>query len=411
MSAGIAWVVVVVRARPSFTAPANPTSASLSAAAARRALWVTVLTLAVAWTLRIRAVYAGLDRLSRVGNLAQLLGDVTGLGTGLAILAVLRSQGMAPADARRETRLRGAVLVVAVAVMVGCFTAGPFGRESTDFVADYARQRWYWGYQGAFLAYLGYVFTEVMVLCRRFALIPGSRLLQVGLRLAAVGGGFGLAYVLARAGYIAAAQTRVVTALTFYPVLSQLLLTLGSVLIIIGLFLPAVGPRLLRRRHDRAYSELRPLWIALADDELVNRLPVDTVTDRRGRTRPTEPEFALHRRVIEIRDGLLNLRPWLSAAEPGSTGQTRTVPTWSSPTRWGRRSTDPSPARGEAITITTALAARKRGTVGSLPPMLVEPRGAGSFTDELQWLRAVSTAYEDLTGPADPATAVHAGTV
>lgn len=406
ISAGVAWVVVIARARPSFAAPATTSTlaGSPAAAAARRALWATVFTLAVAWTLRIRTVYAGLDRLSRIGNLAQLLGDVTGLGTGLAILAVLRSQGMSLAVAQRGIRRRAVVLLVAAAVMVVCFAAGAFGRESTDFVADYARQRWYWGYQAAFLAYLGYVFAEVVVLCRRFALIPGSRLLRVGLRLAAVGGGFGLAYVLGRAGYIAAAQTRVVTRLGFYPVLSQLLLTIGSASIIVGLFLPAIGPRLLRRRHDRAYLELRPLWAALTGADLVNPLPVRTVIDHRGRLVPAEREFALHRRVIEIRDGLLNLRPWLSAAAGNQTrGDPSTRP---ASTRWAlplRPATHTDHARGEAVTITGALAARTGGAVGSPPQVLLEPRGSGSFSDELRWLRAVSTSYQQLQNRADPA--------
>lgn len=408
-SAGVAWVVVVMRARPSFAAPGDPTSArSVSAAAARRALWATVLTLAIAWTLRVRAVYDGVDRLSGIGNLAQLLGDVTGLGTGLAILAVLRSQGIEAALARRATRQRAAVLMVAAAVMVVCFAAGSFGRESTDFVADYARQGWYWGYQAAFLAYLGYVFVEVIILCQRFALLGVSPLLRVGLRLAAVGGGCGLAYVLARAGYIAAAQTRMVTRLGSYPVLSQLLLTVGSALIIVGLFLPAVGPRLLRRRYGHAYAEIEALWTALAGADLVHPLPVDTVTDPRGRTVPAEPGFALHRRVIEIRDGLLGLRPWL----PTATGHGPHGATRAARARGGQRitrgpsTTELTHAREEAITITKALSARALGIPGAVPPVLVEPRGSGTFADELRWLRAVSTAYRDLTGRADSAGSV-----
>ncbi len=141
-SAAVAWVVVIARARPTFAAPATPASArSVAAVATRRALWATVLTLAVAWTLRIRGVYAGVDRLSGIGNLAQLLGDVTGLGTGLAILGVLRSQGMGAAVARRATRQRGMVLVVAAAVMAapgrcssptacGTWSPWPTGRTS-----------------------------------------------------------------------------------------------------------------------------------------------------------------------------------------------------------------------------------------------------------------------------------------
>lgn len=380
-AAGVAWAVVVLRARPSLAGPPNP---------ARRALWVTFLALALGWTVRIRAVYAGLDRVTGVGNLAQLLGDLAGMVTGLSILMVLRAQAAAPAP--HPLRRPAAVLAAAAAVMAVCFAAGPFGRESTEFATDYARQHWYWGYQAAYLGYIGYVFTELTALCRRFARLTPSRLLSVGLHITAAGGLLGLGYVVLRAAYIVAAQGTVVSRLGFYSTLSQLLIAAASVLAIAGVFMPTAGPWLARRRVRRDLDQLEPLWGALEAAGLLNALPV---TDRRPghRERHGDLEFALHRRVVEIRDGLLALRPWLATSDDLA-DPTAAAPGVSS--RGPRSQHLSDDARSEADRIAAALRARSSGLDGRQPRRVSPPAGAGTFADEISWLRAVSGAFAHL---------------
>jgi hypothetical protein len=386
-AAGVAWVVVILRARPSLAGPPNR---------ARRALWVTFLTLALGWTVRIRSVYAGLDRVTGTPNLAQLLGDLAGMVTGLSILMVLRAQAAIPSP--HPLRRPAAVLAGAAAVLAVGFVAGPFGRESTEFATDYARQRWYWGYQAAYLAYLGAVFTELTVLCRRFARLTPNRLLSAGLHLTAVGGSLGLAYVVLRAAYIVAAQGTVVSRLGFYSTLSQVLIAAASVLAIAGVVLPTVEPRLARRRLRRTLDQLNPLWDALETAGLLNALPV---TDRTPghRERPADLHFALHRRVVEIRDGLLALRPWLSTpADPA--GPAPVAPEIAAPDRRSRAFT--ADTSSEAARIAAALRAYARGIQGRQPATVSAPGGAGTFADEVSWLRAVSVTFGQLQQSAPP---------
>lgn len=377
-AASVAWAVVALRARPSLAGPPN---------LARRALWVTFLALALGWTVRIRAVYAGIDRLAQTPNLAQLLGDLAGTVTGLSILVVLRAQASVPAP--HPLRRPAAVLAAAAAVMAACFVAGPFGRESTEFATDFARQHWYWAYQAAFLGYIGVVFAELTVLCRRFARMTPSRLLSVGLHVTAVGGLLGLAYVVLRAAYIVAAQGTVVSRLGFYSTLSQLLIAAGSVLAVAGVVLPTAGPWLARRRLRRALDQLEPLWVALETAGLLNALPV-AEPEPGHRQDHGDLDFALHRRVVEIRDGLLALRPWLSSRGA------RTAPALAAPaaTSGSRRSRGPrDDARSEADRIAAALRARSRGLDGRQPRKVSAPAGAGSFAEEISWLRAVSVTF------------------
>jgi hypothetical protein len=383
-AAGVAWVVVILRARPSLAGPPNR---------ARRALWVTFLTLALGWTVRIRSVYAGLDRVTGTPNLAQLLGDLAGMVTGLSILMVLRAQAAIPPP--HPLRRPAVVLAGAAAVLVVCFVAGPFGRESTEFATDYARQRWYWGYQAAYLAYLGAVFTELTVLCRRFARLTPNRLLSAGLHLTAVGGSLGLAYVVLRAAYIVAAQGTVVSRLGFYSTLSQVLIAAASVLAIAGVVLPTVEPRLARRRLRRTLDQLNPLWDALETAGLLNALPVTDRTPGR-RARPADLQFALHRRVVEIRDGLLALRPWLSTPA----GPSPVAPEIAAPDHRSRVLT--ADASSEAARIAAALRAYARGIQGRQPATVSAPGGAGTFADEVSWLRAVSVTFGQLQQSAPP---------
>jgi hypothetical protein len=92
----------------------------------------------------------------------------------------------------------------------------------------------------------------------------------------------------------------------------------GSVVFMIGLAYPAVHMRIAAWRiwwqHRRAYHQLTPLWTVLNQ-----RFPEDALSQPRG-WRDTLNPLGVHRRyyrrVIECRDGLLRISPFLARTCP-----------------------------------------------------------------------------------------------
>ncbi|MFD0854309.1 MAB_1171c family putative transporter, partial [Actinomadura adrarensis] len=147
-------------------------------------------------------------------------------------------------------------------------------------------------------------------------------------------------------------------------------------------------------RHRRTYRRLSPLWHALAEAMPQIVLP-------RGGLDRFSYRYGVHRRVIEIRDGLLLLRPY---CDPVLRDRTETTADGFGP---------PGPqsaALQEAITIRKALAAYQSrrpatrvhesttgGTTG--PPagdQVHDPGNSVAGADlesEAEWLMQVSSAF------------------
>jgi hypothetical protein len=153
-----------------------------------------------------------------------------------------------------------------------------------------------------------------------------DRNLRIGLRLSAIGMASAAAGSIFRALYI-------VVAWVFGPVV-KILLLLGVPFVIVGVMLflagvtyPGLRARVSalrrRRQHRREHEALAPLWTVLVEafPSIVLRTP-----PRRGdRLSPRGIHRVHYRRVIEIRDGLVQLSPYLDAdfgavvaADPGA---------------------------------------------------------------------------------------------
>ncbi|MGC0316995.1 MAB_1171c family putative transporter [Kitasatospora acidiphila] len=131
-------------------------------------------------------------------------------------------------------------------------------------------------------------------------------------------------------------------------------------------------------RARRRYRALEPLWSALH-----TAVPGIALAPRPGRRPPLRTaEFALYRRIIEIRDGQLALRPylppqlpeWLAAVEPGG---------------------EPDGAVLEAAALAAALEARRAGRPGGEPagPGWVPQPVPGTVAGEAAWLLQVAAAF------------------
>jgi len=163
-------------------------------------------------------------------------------------------------------------------------------------------------------SYLLYAFAAAGLWTRRYARGAEPRLRR-GLRIASVGL---LGISLAGATFVASNVSRWAGTPAPPPVVitSIFLLLLGIVLFIVGMAYPTVKTRMaaLRvwRRHRRAYRRLRPLWTVLNEQfpqDALNRVPAsrwrDALTLRSVHRR-------YYRRVIECRDGLVRISPYLA---------------------------------------------------------------------------------------------------
>jgi hypothetical protein len=371
VAAALAWIAVAVRAPGTWRSSGSP---------ARRALWVALLSLALGWTLRIPANYRTLDEATGVGNLAQVVGDSLALATACAILAMLIFQ-TSPADTgARRVLLRAGLLGVVLVAMGITFALAPLNQETAEFVTTYRTRPAFLAYELPYLVFLSYAFYDLARLCRRYAQLSDRRYLKAGMRLIQVAGGLGILYVALRIAYLVAVQAAPSVDLTAYEPVSKLLVAVLSILAIIGAVLPAAGPRV---EDYRAHRELYPLWSAMHEAEPAIALEAPQ-SPTRDRFRVRDLRFRLHRRVIEIRDGQLALRPYRqpdAALTARRRGQQRQLVG------------EDLEAAVEAATLAAAVEDKAAGQP-ALPLTSTTPSPGGSrLSEEVSWLRKVSRNF------------------
>jgi hypothetical protein len=248
-----------------------------------------------------------------------------------------------------------------------------------------------------FLAYVGYMgcsSVDVARLASRFTRLGSAPLLRLGLLMVTVGSYLsGLYAALKLAGFVAGLtidrNLDVVTAQATRPliIVSALLLSIGSTL-------PAWGRSVGAHRPAEwvgayvSYLTLRPLWEALY--AVKPQIALRPYSRRADRLIPVDLRFRLIRRVVEIRDGLLLLRPYRSPeSQARATGLAR---------RAGLRGAELA-ATVEAAEIAWSLRAMSRAgavaeTTTSEPAATADFDGvAASVLDEVQWLTQVTHAF------------------
>jgi hypothetical protein len=138
---------------------------------------------------------------------------------------------------------------------------------------------------------------------------PASRV-RSGMVWMGAGSVLGLAYCAHKAIFLATATggIAVLDADTMNSVQSTLL-TLTALAFVTGLLWPTVTgwPVFRHLIAFRAYRKLHPLWQAYVEAE------PDIAFEDTGKTRLRDIEFRLYRRIIEIRDGMLAVRPYAGA--------------------------------------------------------------------------------------------------
>ncbi|MEU1821288.1 MAB_1171c family putative transporter [Streptomyces abikoensis] len=342
-------------------------------------LWVAFAAYAPAGQFVIESV---------VPRASRLVSNCASLAAATAVLAFM-FQLSDPDTARRRISLRLLYLLSAVSVMSGLFIAGQTDRFSPQLYALYVF---------VYITYLGITVGEFLVQTWKQSCRSRRPSQRIGLRMASAGCACALVYC----GY------KIFTLLSFgfdlglithnyqcssivTPVrctFSVAAPALGVLLIVFGLTLPALAwpvSQLARKRWEaRSFKALAPLWSELVEvspDIVLTPTSSDEVTEE-------DADFFLHRRVIEINDGILTLRAYRSGRVQQATRHALA--------QLGEADTLRGYATVEAAVLKDAVRAKHRGLKpnGDIArPAPGTDERDGNLRAETEWLLLVAQAY------------------
>jgi hypothetical protein len=389
----LAWIMVAIQVRHVRRDRDNPS---------QRALLAFFACIALAVTSGSPPFWGEINSYSRYGDLATLYAQTFVVCALASVLSLLVSWNYPRERAKRQIYLRLALIAIAVAVMITLFV-------SVDhYHSDYTTklEQWYAASPG-FIAYLclyqavvAVTVIDVAQLCTRYAKRVKDQHVRTGLLVTATGAVFVLVYSLIRINDIITAQAGLAPLPQLEPV-ATLCSAIGAICVLIGLSYPSWADRCTAAavyvRRYRAYRQIEPLWSAfVAAEPGIVLEPKSQESDARERSRRRAFDFKLRRRVIEIHDGELALRPYrhayvadrARAASDGLTGL-------------------PQSAYIEATCLHAALAAKarrqRREGPGGMPEYAVagfdpdaEPSWLTLLDEELRWLALLSKTFTRL---------------
>ena len=340
--------------------------------------------LAVASSLSVSAVTAGVAQVSGVLSLADAIERTGVIGAGFCAQSLLRrirepDRGQLSWRTGRSRALTIALVVLWVAFIVGNV------RGSEVFGSVARPEFWPTVYMAAFLGYMAYVLVDVMIGCWHYASSAGGAL-GVGLRLMAAGCASALTYAAFKVAALALVDLGPRMPAFLESTIGRTDVVLAGVLVAVGASLPAMVRRWqVASRWSRSYvahDQLYPLWSALI--AVTPGLALDPPGSRiRDRLRVRDLDMRLYRRVIEIRDGRLELRELFA---PSVVAASRALA--SDRGLHGRA----AGAFVEAKVLEAALLAATTGQAIDAPWVGAIPEGE-STADEVEWLREVARQF------------------
>jgi hypothetical protein len=340
----------------------------------QRTLWFAFAALTLAMTLRRPPIMHAIDDGTGIVNLSTLLKQYLGIIAAAAVLEFVYV--IARPQQRAGVRLRMAAAGATMALLTVLFAFIPRRAEAEDFFESSAGSVPATAYLLVWLAYLGTAMAMATWLFWGSSRHAGAGWLRTGLRLLGAGTAVGVGYSFARAVYLVLRLTEVAgpgsdeNASTVTDVMKQAAIGL----ILVGSSVPAVGVAWQAAWQWRYLRALRPLW-----QDLTGAVP-EVVLGEELRRR--ELRMRLHRRAVEIRDAILALQPYVSAAQRDAADAA-------------------APGRPDLAEACWIEAARHAKLAGRAPDDTVQRRDVGSagqdaadvdLKAEARWLRRIETA-------------------
>jgi hypothetical protein len=309
---------------------------------------------AMSYVVSINPVWVAIGNATHSANLSVPLAQgcvVLVFALQATVIAYWTKPPAAAAHRARILFVLAAVVIVAMAVLFAFLT--PTTPRPVDFSQYYAHVPVFQAYQ---YLYMGvYTVAEIYLaqMCLRYAREVGEPWIARGLYLIATGAVITLGYSGIRLSAAIGAEAGFgVDSLNPYAWLCG---DVGGALTQIGYFLPIIVTRVKAVtgwfREHRQYQRLHDLWQAVTEAEpsVVLVAPLDPDEASRHSV-----AFDLYRRAVEIRDGQIELRPYLDPAVR-TEAELRRRAWWRSNAR--------TVAAVTADQIQGALAQRRHGTV------------------------------------------------
>ena len=287
-----------------------------------RALTVTVAALALGFTLDQPLIAARLDLgPPAVPNLADVLKHACILLGAAGARETMELHLHDERTARQGRSVRLLVAVAAVAALGVLFALSPArSAETTSLTVATATDGNMLGYWLVYVAFLGAVLIPITSTMYRFARHTEPSPVRTTFALIGAGTGAGVLYLAHKAGFIVLRlfQVRGGWLVDHYDQVSTLLIAASVIPLVIGLMWQYLV-RLPVARHAAAYRALvvlHPLWWRLCEATPAIALTPHPAGRHDERPWPRDVDYCLQRRVIEIRDGVLALRPYLGLSNP-----------------------------------------------------------------------------------------------
>ena len=358
----------------------------------QRALWGSVVALALTRTVAFPPVA---DRLGTPPTLPHLLGVVAGYFL-LRFISLVTGTG----GRRWQLGLTVAVLL-ALAGLAACAGGIP---TSADGLAGRLPPATV-GYWVVLEAYLGAALVIATALFWTTGRDAPAGLPRLGLWAMAAGTSLIAGYAAVKAVLVVAHALGVAVDFPAIEPVARSVQGCGVLLMVAGALVPATRRARSVAAAYRSLLLLRPLWTTMRDafPEVILFSPRRAIIELAG---VDDVRLRLYRRVIEIRDGMLALRPYLPASAvllpaPGpSDGAENPSPSGAvslpapGPSD-GAENPGSDPAEAEARAILLALRRRAAAEPPAATPGSWAPVGP-EMADEVAWLSRVSVAYRRL---------------
>jgi hypothetical protein len=387
VAALFAWVVVLASAKRLPAMAKKPP---------QLATWALYLTFALIFTVGWAVVWDRINAWTGLPESNTLITMCLVVCYSTSALVLLQLWSYAPEQARRRTKITISAAVVVLIAMVALFLrSDAVHHRQNSFKAWYGGSVEYELYLLIYLATYTAAEVEVIRLCRRYAKVTTRSWLRTGLITTSIGAAIGMLYSITRLADVAAARAGV--DISRWENVAEVGAGLGALLVMVGLTLHWWGPRITAAvkptRRVIAYVRLRPLWacfydldpsIAFDDQRMVGP-GTSLYWARRARRVLSDPEYHATRRAVEIRDGVLTLRPY---QDPDYAQLARE--------HYSNRGLagDDLDAAVTAAQIRAALDAREAAPRREQPPSLIAGNAPANLDAELAWLLKVTKYFK-----------------
>ncbi|MGV0583132.1 MAB_1171c family putative transporter [Mycobacteroides chelonae] len=272
------------------------------------ALLLSFLFKGIAVTLATPPLYEKFDNVVGVHNMGRLVLNLSGgMAWTACVLTVITFWGESGPRAVQRARLWVGMAVVIGTALTLCWFVAPTSELPQDFYSSHGNKPAWVLYMLIYLITYGLGAILITVKCLQYARFHDVAWLRRSMLLTAAGAAMCLLFCIMRAH--SAIYGMITNDSYSWQRLAPLAATIGQILIVVGLAGPSFSQLVTSaRQRIQAYwqhRQLEPLWTALYEGNAQIALapPQAAIGDR---------NYRLYRRIVEIRDGLSAIRPYLT---------------------------------------------------------------------------------------------------